>query len=482
MPEIVFPDIPLYQGWTAPLRIESDLDGLEVIQGSVPKDLNGVLYRCGPDRQYPSMHKDDVFIDGEGMAIMFRFDHGHVDYKSRWVRNERFRLQEAARRSLFGRYRNRYTDDPSVEGKDRGTSNTNMLYHHGKLLALKEDHLPHEMDPDTLETLGVYDYEGQVKAVSMTAHPKLDLVTSELLTFSYQAKGDGTTDVVFYTFDPDGKVTQETWFHSPHPGMVHDFGITQSHVIIPFYPLITSMETIKQGGPFYEWREDQPSWFAILKRGGTAEDIRWFKGPAVSAGHIMNAVTEGTKVHLDTCLYDGNCFSFFPRPDGTETAPVPPILTRLTFDLSRNDEEGFERRQLCPAPGEMPKTDDRYQGRPYRHGYMLCRSPDGSAGVGHIDVQTGAFKIWKPGAEMSVQEPQFVPRTPDSPEADGYLLVIVNRLAENRSDLVVLDASKIEAGPICTLKLPVRIRMTFHGMWVPAETFKTNRYNMTVAA
>ncbi|MEO6338917.1 MAG: carotenoid oxygenase family protein, partial [Caulobacteraceae bacterium] len=153
MPEIVFPDIPLYQGWTAPLRIESDLSGLEVIQGSVPADLNGTLYRCGPDRQYPSMFKDDVFIDGEGMAIMFRFDHGHVDFKSRWVRNERFQLQEAARRSLFGRYRNRYTDDPSVEGKDRGTSNTNMLYHHGKLLALKEDHLPHEMDPDTLETL-----------------------------------------------------------------------------------------------------------------------------------------------------------------------------------------------------------------------------------------------------------------------------------------------------------------------------------------
>jgi len=41
---------------------------------------------------------------------------GQVDYLSRWVRTERYVLQEKARRSLFGRYRNRYTNDPSVEG------------------------------------------------------------------------------------------------------------------------------------------------------------------------------------------------------------------------------------------------------------------------------------------------------------------------------------------------------------------------------
>jgi carotenoid cleavage dioxygenase len=481
VPEVVFPDIPLYQGWTAPLRIESDLKDLELVQGSVPKDLNGTLYRCGPDRQYPSMYKDDVFIDGEGMAVMFRFTDGHVDFKSRWVRNERFKLQEEARRSLFGRYRNRYTDDPSVAGKDRGTSNTNMLFHAGKLLSLKEDHLPFEMDPDTLESIAPYDYDGQVTAVSMTAHPKIDLVTSDLFTYSYQAKGDGTTDFVFYLIGPDGQIKQETWFNAPYAGMVHDFGITETHIVVPFYPLITDVEVLKQGGPYYQWHEDQPTVYAVLPRGGTSADIRWFKGPALSAGHVMNAWNDGTKIHFDTCLYTGNCFSFFPRPDGTETDPVPPILTRVTFDLARNDD-GFDLKPICPVPGEMPRTDDRYQGRPYRHGWMLCRSPDGSAGIGQIDVQTGAFKMWKPGPEMSVQEPQFVPRTPASPEGDGYLLVIVNRLAEGRCDLAILDAQKIEAGPVATLKLPVRIRMTFHGMWVPEETFKTGLYDMTVAA
>src|SRR5690606_4060635 len=112
--DVVFPNIPLCQGWGAPLRTESTIRDLELIQGALPPQLNGSWYRCGPDRQYPPRTSDDIFIDGEGMVHMFRFEDGHVDYRSRWVRTERFVLQEKARRSLFGRYRNRYTNDPSV--------------------------------------------------------------------------------------------------------------------------------------------------------------------------------------------------------------------------------------------------------------------------------------------------------------------------------------------------------------------------------
>src|SRR6185312_7974175 len=191
---------PVYQGWGAPVRLESELRDLEIVAGRVPEDLNGTLYRCGPDPQYPPMQGDSVFIDGEGLAAMFRFDRGHVDFRSRYIRNERFTLQEKARRSLFGRYRNRYTDDASVAGKNRGTANTNAVWHGGKLLILKEDSLPWELDPDT----------------------------GELLTFSYQAKGDATTDVAFYIVDKHGKIAHELWFNAPWAPMVHDFAVTDT--------------------------------------------------------------------------------------------------------------------------------------------------------------------------------------------------------------------------------------------------------------
>jgi len=475
-----FPDIPLYQGWGAPVRLESELRDLEIVAGKVPEDLNGRLYRCGPDPQYPPMLGDSVFIDGEGMASMFRFDHGHVDFKSRYIRNERYKLQEEARRSLFGRYRNRYTNDASVKGANMGTANTNAIWHGGKLLILKEDSLPWEIDPDTLETKREWNYDGAVKALTMSAHPKLDLLTGELLTFSYQARGDATTDIAFYIIDKDGKVAHECWFNAPWAPMVHDFAVTETHVIIPFFPLITDLDVIKKGGPYYQWHGDKETTVAIIPRYGKAEDIRWFRGPATSAGHMMNAVTEGTKLHLDLCLYQGNCFPFFTTPEGKETAPVPPMLTRMSFDLASNSD-GYETRQLSPMPCEMPRTDDRYQGRPYRHGYAMCFGPDRAGGsmVGHIDHQTGKLELWNPGEGSGVQEPCFAPRRPDSAEGDGYLLVLVNRMKEMRSDLAILDARNVAAGPVALIKLPTRIRSTFHGMWVPEGAMATGIYPLT---
>ena len=54
-------------------------------------------------------------------------------------------------------------------------------------------------------------------------------------------------------------------------------------------------------------------------------------------------------------------------------------------------------------------------------------------------------------------------------------------LAENHSDLAVLDARNVSAGPVALFHMPVRVRMAFHGTWVPAETFRTRSYAMEIA-
>jgi len=301
-----FPEIPLYQGFGAPVRLEADLRDCEVTYGEVPKDLNGILYRCGPDRQYPPLGGDDIFIDGEGMVVMFRFDHGHVDFKSRYVRTERFRIQQKHRRALFGRYRNRYTRDPIAQSCNPGTANTNVVWHAGKLLALKEDDMPYELNPYTLETIGRHDYNGAIKSVWMSAHPHLDQTTNELLTFAYQAKGDGTTDVAYYVIGPDGKLKHEVWFNAPWAGMVHDFAISDKFVIFPFFPLLTNLDVLKKGGPFYTWHRDLQTVVAVLPRYGTADQVHWFRGDTSFAGHMMNGSSDGSKASLDVCLSRGS--------------------------------------------------------------------------------------------------------------------------------------------------------------------------------
>lgn len=504
MTEVRFPKLPIYQGWGQPMRVESDVSSLELLEGKTPEGLEGTWYRVGPDRQFPPMHGDDVFTDGEGMVHMFRFDDGRVDYRSRWVRNARFVAQQKAGRSLFGEYRNLFNKDPLAAEVHGGTANTNATYLGGKLLIYKEDDMPYEVDPDTLETISRYTYEGRVTAQRLSAHPKMDFVKDTVLNFSHQAKGDGTLDTVFYEIDRHNKIVDEIWFKAPFAGHVHDYAITENHVIFLFHPLVTELETVKRTGRFYEWQPERGTKLAVLKRHGTADDIRWFDGPAITYGHMINAFEAGSKINFDVLLADGNFYSFmFPPRSGAREPLLPQKLRRIEIDMAGNDK-AYKITAGNGTAMELARIDDRYQGHPYRHVWMLVGHPpagahqggmagaasahgnpgefidifNGDADIGHIDLSTGAIDKYSFGPRTNVHEPQFVQRTPDSPEGDGWLLVVVNRLTENRSELAVFDALKISAGPVALYDLGVRVRSTFHGNWVPEDTFRTQRYGM----
>ncbi len=52
-------------------------------------------------------------------------------------------------------------------------------------------------------------------------------------------------------------------------------------------------------------------------------------------------------------------------------------------------------------------------------------------------------------------------------EDDGWLIGFVYDRARNASDLVILDAQRIEAKPVARIALPARVPQGFHGNWMP---------------
>ena len=133
---------------------------------------------------------------------------------------------------------------------------------------LKEDSLPWTVDPHTLETQGTWDFNGKYTATTMSAHPKIDPVTGEMIAYGYQAKGDLTDDIAVYTMNPKGEVTNEVWLKSPYIGIIHDIAITQKYVIIPVIARTTSLERLKSGEPMWEWNGDLPTMVGVLPRDG----------------------------------------------------------------------------------------------------------------------------------------------------------------------------------------------------------------------
>lgn len=161
------------------------------------------------------------------------------------MRTEKFVREKEARRALIGKllrltwqdkvnsqptgkYRNEFTDAEPF--KIRSTANTNIVYFNRKMLACKEDSPPYAMDPETLETLGVEIFNSELKSETFTAHPKIDVVSGELIGFGYEAKGSATTDICSFSIEPDGTISEELWFKQPQLSMIHDFAVTENWV------------------------------------------------------------------------------------------------------------------------------------------------------------------------------------------------------------------------------------------------------------
>ncbi|MBL8552140.1 MAG: carotenoid oxygenase family protein [Hyphomonadaceae bacterium] len=202
-----FHDLESFYGTQKPYRFEADVHDCEVI-GEIPKGLNGSLYRCGPDTQYPTLDGDFI-INGDGMVSMFRFEDGHVDFRCRYVKTARLLAERKARRRLYGRYRNPYTDLAAAPREDRdNTGNTTAFAHNGRLFALREDSHPHEIDPQTLETLPTFSFDGALKSKTLTAHPKIDPETGEWWGYGLFADRRFDGDMALIVADKDGKLSR----------------------------------------------------------------------------------------------------------------------------------------------------------------------------------------------------------------------------------------------------------------------------------
>jgi carotenoid cleavage dioxygenase-like enzyme len=485
---VTFGKNPMFGGFAAPFRGEVDLRDCEV-EGEVPAAINGAFYRVGPDFQYPPKFANNIPFDGEGNVAMFRIADGHVDLKTRYVRTQRFKAQAAARKALFGMYRNPYTDDAAVKGLSRGTANTHIVFHAGKLLALKEDSPPVIMDPVSLATLDDYHtFGGKLKSQTFTAHPKFDPETGEMIAYGYEARGEATDDVAVYAIDRSGQVTWEAWLKVPYVGMLHDFAVTQTHIAFLVIPMATDVEQMKRGGVHFAWNPHLPTWLGVMRRGGDGKDLRWFKGPERCATHVMGAFSDGERIFIDMDMGLKNQFPFFPNTDGSawDRRAAEGHVTRLSVDLSKKHIESYDMEILFPREiGILPRQDDRFHTLPYRYGFMptidvskpvderLANAPTRPVNCyTKFDVQTRRTATFFVGDACSLQECCFVPRSASAPEGDGYLIGLANVLLEGRSNLVVVDTQHMEDGAVATVKLPFRLNMGIHGWWVPGENLK----------
>lgn len=488
---------PMAGGLDEPCRFDIEVFDLEITEGEVPADIDGLLTQAVPDQFYPTevefLDPMTIAAGGDGAVRAFRIKDGHIDFASKYVRTERYLAERAARRSLYGNYRNPFTDDPSVKGQSRTTANTATYMHAGHLLASKEDGLAYEVDPETFETIGAWNAEGGIKSLTWTAHPKFDSATGEMYGFGYAAKGECTKDIAYYVIGSDGLVKHEVWFEAPVTAMIHDCALTENYMLFPVMPIASDLERMKAGGPHYIYDAKMPQYFGVIPRKGTAADVRWFEAPHAFPGHTINAYEEDGKIVFDVLEAEGNGFNAVisdgsGRLDPPGTIPVNAVRWRIDYNSNSLQLGEADREVLVQINGEGAHIHPRYELKPYRHIFVpTCdRSKiavDKSGRVfpvmfnqlSHFDLETKARDDWFPGPGGTFQDPVFVPKRSDGPEDEGYVIAILGWPMEKQSELVILDAQNLSAGPVARAKVPVRLRQGIHSTWTSARQLNARK-------
>ncbi|GFF57381.1 unnamed protein product [Aspergillus udagawae] len=418
-------------GYDMPIRLEGEI-GDVMVRGTIPDSIDGTFYRVGSD------HFTLLFL----------------------ATNDWYKLERNMKRSVWGDMRDHpVSQHPCVKAVLTSTSNTNVIYWAGRLLALQEMDPPYAMDPDTLETTGVDPFGNQILSPTFTAHPKIDSNVDELVTWGID---HGTNEIISYSIDrhenwivfcqwPTSFVDGTTAWDTSRPAV---FVVAPRH---PEHPLEGS------GWEPYEHRMY----------------THFFNSEIV---HTAGAWEEGSKIFFEGIWPHDSLFPFWPKTDGKKPSEKTVVdLVRLEIDISQpSNTKVPDPVTLVDIPNEFPRIDERFYCRKYDHiftniyhskteKYLMNKHVfEGLNATAMLIKSTGQLKVYYPGPNCRCQEPVFIPRSDNAPEGDGHVIFAVDRLDINLTNLVILDTKDFEH-PVAVIELPLRMRAQIHGNWVDAR-------------
>jgi carotenoid cleavage dioxygenase len=245
--------------------------------------------------------------------------------------------------------------------------------------------------------------------------------------------------------------------------------ITRNHSILMDLPVFYTPEALKLRRWLVGFYPELPARFGVVPRHGSS--VRWFEAEPCYIYHTINAWEEGDEIVLVGCRVADPLPPEDPR-DGAWANMMANL--RITANLHRwrfNLVTGETREeQLDDRNAEFPSVDPRVVGARSRHAYSMILGDEPTlrfTGVMKYDTDTGASQAWEWGPGRYGSESPFAPRTDAGAEDDGYLVSFVHDERENRSEVAVLRADDLAAGPVARVLLPQRVPLGFHACWVP---------------
>ncbi|MGN6609712.1 MAG: carotenoid oxygenase family protein [Jatrophihabitans sp.] len=469
-------DHPYRTGPWRPQTVERKVDDCPVI-GELPTDLDGVYLRNTENPVHPSMSVYHPF-DGDGMVHVVGFRDGKAFYNNRFVRTDGFLAEQAAGHALWAGLAEDPAKSPTqtgwgARGRMKDASSTDIVVHNGVALSsFYQCGDLYRLDPRTADTLGKAGWNGRFPSdVGVSAHPKVDEHTGELLFFNYAT----TAPFMHYgVVDTQDELVHYVDIPLPGPRLPHDMAFTEHYAILNDLPLFWEPAALAAGKYAARFHPEMPSRFAVIPRRGQTSDIMWFEADPTYVLHWVNAYEDGDEIVLDGFFQDN---------------PEPPIgggtLYQRMFRFLDNDLMGprlhrwrlnlrtgqATEQRMTDTVSEFGMINGTHGGRRHRYTYAATALPGWFLFNGLVkhDLDTGAEERFDLEEGVFASETAMAPRLGSTSEDDGYLVTIVSDMNRDLSECLVFDAKNLADGPIARVQLPERVSSGTHSTWAPGS-------------
>ena len=482
-------DHPYRTGPWRPQTTEWDADDLAAVEGEIPTDLDGVYLRNTENPLHPALKAYHPF-DGDGMLHIVGFRDGKAFYRNRFVQTDGFLAENEAGGPLWPGLAEpvslaKRDDGWGARGLMKDASSTDVIVHRGTALtSFYQCGDLYRLDPYSGATLGKSQWNGAFPFDwGVSAHPKVDDKTGELLFFNYSKQApymhygvvDDNNDLVHYVDVP-----------LPGPRLPHDMAFTENYVILNDFPLFWDPELLERNAHVARFHRDMPSRFAIIPRRGNS--IKWFEAAPTFVLHFTNAFEDGDEIVLNG-FFQGD-----PEPADNgmgnkwERAFRFLALDRMQARLHRwrfNLRTGHvAEEQLSDSITEFGMINSSYAGAAYRYAYAATGKPSWFLFDGLVkhDLHTGSELRYAFEDGVYGSETAMAPRVGSTAEDDGYLVTVTTDMNADASYCLVFDAARVSDGPVCKLALPERISSGTHSTWAAGSELRRWRKADNAAA
>ncbi|MBE1549657.1 carotenoid cleavage dioxygenase [Mycobacterium sp. OAS707] len=482
-------DHPYRTGPWRPQTTEWDADDLRPVEGEVPADLDGVYLRNTENPLHPALKAYHPF-DGDGMLHVVGFRDGKAFYRNRFVQTDGFLAENEAGGPLWPGLAEpvslaKRDDGWGARGLMKDASSTDVIVHRGTALtSFYQCGDLYRLDPYSGVTLGKAQWNGAFPFDwGVSAHPKVDDKSGELLFFNYSKQApymhygvvDDNNNLVHYIDVP-----------LPGPRLPHDMAFTENYVILNDFPLFWDPELLERNAHVARFHRDMPSRFAIIPRRGN--NIQWFEAEPTFVLHFTNAYEDGDEVVLDG-FFQGD-----PEPADNGMGNkwerafrflaldrMQARLHRWRFNMVTGD---VVEEQLSDSITEFGMINSSYAGAPYRYTYAATGKPSWFLFDGLVkhDLRTGSEQRYAFEDGVYGSETAMAPRVGSTAEDDGYLVTLTTDMTADASYCLVFDAARVGDGPVCKLALPERISSGTHSTWAAGSELRRWRETDTPAA